>query len=260
MTPRPFSGIRIAALWLTVVLLGTAGLLSSSDAADLRIAVAANFAEPAEALAAAFETKSGIAVSVSSGSSGALFAQIAQGAPFAVFLSADSGRPAELEAQGHAVGGSRFTYALGTLVLWSADTTLIDGTSNVLGTDRFSHLAIANPETAPYGAAALEVLAALGLTETVRERIVTGQSVAQTFQFVQSGNAELGFVALSQLVNEGGGSQWQVPSDLHQPIRQDAVLLTDAAENPVALAFMAFLKGPEAREIIAQFGYGLPED
>ncbi len=236
------------------------GLLSPGAtviAAELRVAVAANFAVPAEAIARAFTEKTGTEVSISTGSSGALFAQITQGAPFSVFLSADAARPERLESQGLGVAGSRFTYALGRLVLWSRDPDLISGDDSVLRTENYTHLSIANPESAPYGAAALEVLKALGILTAVDDRLVTGQSVAQAFSFVESGNAELGFVALSQIPKTDEGSRWLVPDNLYAPIRQDAVLLD--ANDDQARAFMDFLKSTQVREIIAQFGYNLAE-
>lgn len=243
----------LVALGLLALLAG----LTPAVAGELRIAVAANFAAPAEDLAAAFEAETGTRVTVSTGSSGALFAQITQGAPFAIFLSADAARPAALEDQGLAIAGSRFTYALGKLALWSKDADVVDADGAVLKTGTFTHLAIANPETAPYGAAAIETLDALGVLPAVESRLVIGQSVAQAFQFVESGNAELGFVALSQLGGDAGGSHWLVPSVLYQPIRQDAALLV--SNNPDADAFIAYLKGTQAREIIAGFGYDLDE-
>ena len=249
--------MRVTRRFAAAVLAIICGVAAPVQGGELRIAVAANFAVPAETLAAAFEAETGTSVSVSSGSSGALFAQITQGAPFAIFLSADAARPKALEDQGLAIAGSRFTYALGKLALWSAEDGVVDDEGAVLRTDRFSHLAIANPETAPYGTAAIESLEALGVLPEVEARLVIGQSVAQAFQFAQSGNAELGFVALSQLGNAAGGSHWLVPSDLYQPIRQDAVLLV--SNNPDADAFIAYLKDSEAREIIAGFGYDLDD-
>lgn len=224
---------------------------------EVRVAVAANFGAPAEALAQAFAEETGHTVSISTGSSGALFAQITQAAPFAVFLSADEERPKALVDQGFAIAGSQMTYALGRLVLWSADPGLVDADGDVLTTDSFAHLAIANPETAPYGAAAMDVLDARGLADALSDRLVTGESIAQAFAFVRSGNAELGFVAASQVASETGGSAWPVPAEMHAPIRQDAVLLE--AGNPAAEAFLDFLGSRKAREIIANFGYDLPE-
>ncbi|MBU1174591.1 MAG: molybdate ABC transporter substrate-binding protein [Alphaproteobacteria bacterium] len=246
---------RVAAPVVASLVLLIAG--SPAFAADLRVAVAANFGAPAQQLAEAFEAETGTRVAISTGSSGALFAQITQGAPFAILLSADEARPKALVDQGFAVKGSQFTYALGRLVLWSPDAELIDSSPAILETDRFSHLAIANPQTAPYGAAAMEVLGALGLEEELAVRIVTGESIAQAFGFVQSGNAELGFIASSQLATAGGGSIWIVPEELHAPIRQDAVLLE--AGNDDAKAFLDFLRSSKGREIVAQFGYGLVE-
>lgn len=255
MSRFPSRVLRMVAPVLLALALVSTGALAF--ASELRIAVAANFAAPAEAVARAFTEKTGIAVSVSTGSTGALFAQITQGAPFSVFLSADSARPQQLEYQGFGVAGSRFTYALGQLVLWSRDPDLITGNGSVLRSGSYTHLAIANPETAPYGAAAMEVLTSLGAVHAVGDRLVTGQSVAQAFSFVESGNAELGFVALSQVEQAGEGSRWLVPKSLYTPIRQDAILLD--ADNDQARVFMDFLKSTQVREIIARFGYSLAE-
>ena len=254
MTVSDFARPILGAVALIAVLTGPA---LPVEAGELRIAVAANFAVPAQALAAAFEAETGTQVSVSTGSSGALFAQITQGAPFALFLSADAARPKALEEAGLAISGSRFTYALGKLALWSKEADVVDANGAVLKTGTYTHLSIANPETAPYGTAAIETLEALGVLPEVEARLVIGQSVAQAFQFVQSGNAELGFVALSQLGGAAGGSHWLVPAALYRPIRQDAVLLV--SNNPDADAFIAYLKQTEAREIIAGFGYDLDD-
>jgi molybdate transport system substrate-binding protein len=240
-----------------VAVLVAAGLCTGTVRADVvRVAVATNFANAMDALAASFAARSEHEVLVSSGSSGAHFAQIKNGAPFHAFFSADAQRPKRLEEEGVAVHGSRFVYAVGRLVLWSARADYVDGDGRVLETGTFRRLAIANPELAPYGAAAREVLRARGLWDALQPKIVRGQDVGQTYSFVYTGNAELGFVAYSQLAQPGHtleGSQWLVPAELHSPIVQEAVLLLD---EPAARAFLEYVKTPEAREIIRRFGYG----
>lgn len=232
----------------------------SAAAAEVHVAVAANFTAPLQAIARQFEQDTGDNVIASFGATGQLFAQIRNGAPFEVFLAADDERPASLEAEGWAVAGSRFTYATGTLALWSAREGYVDDQGRVLTHRTFRHLAIANPKSAPYGLAATQVLDALGLSVAVAPKLVQGQSLSQTLQFVSSGNAELGFVALSQIYKDGkltSGSAWIVPAALHDPIRQDAVLLRTGKENPAARAFVDYLKGPRAAVIIKSFGYQL---
>jgi molybdate transport system substrate-binding protein len=224
-------------------------------AAEVKVAVAANFAEPAKEIAARFKAKTGHDAVLSFGASGQFYAQIANGAPFEVFLSADRERPEKAEAVGLGVGGSRFTYAVGRLVLWSRTSGLVDSRGAVLRTGRFEKLAIADPRTAPYGVAALETLRKLGVYEALRPKLVQGTSITQTFQFAQTGAAELGFVALSQLAGGTGGSRWVVPAAFHAPIDQQAVLLKTGADNPAARAFLAFLKGTEARAIVRKYGY-----
>ena len=223
---------------------------------EVRVAVAANFAPVLAQLAAPFTEASGHHLRVSSGSSGKLYAQISHGAPFDVLLSADAERPRRLEADGQVVAGSRFTYARGRLVLWSAKPGVVDNRGEVLRRGTFRRLAIANPRIAPYGAAAQDVLEGLRLWHAVQGRLVQGEDIGQTFQFVYTGNAELGFVAWSQIKARGeSGSFWLVPEALHRPIEQQAVLLTGAADNAAARAFLEFLCGPRAREIIAAAGY-----
>ncbi len=223
-------------------------------AAETVVAVAANFTEPAKAIAAAFTRATGDTATLSFGSSGSFYTQMTHGAPFEVFLSADAERPAKLEADGLTVPGSRFTYAVGTLVLYSATPGLVDGKGAVLK-GGFAHLAIADPAAAPYGAAAVETLKNLKLYDAVAPRFVTGSSITQAYQFVATGAAELGFVAASQVVNVAGGSRWTVPASLHAPIEQAAVELKTGAANPAAAKFLKFLQGPEARAIIKSYGY-----
>jgi molybdate transport system substrate-binding protein len=224
-------------------------------AAEVRVAVAANFVEAAREIAHAFERESGHRVLMSFGSTGQLYAQISQAAPFEVFLAADQERPALAVREGLALPGSRFTYATGRLVLYSPDPQRVSG-PDTLRTARFTRLAIANPATAPYGAAALQVLRRLGVYETLAERLVRGNNIAQAYQFVATGNAELGFVAQSQLARVRGGSRWRVPVRLHPPVAQDAVLLANGRDNPAAGAFLAYLRSPEATDIIRTYGYG----
>ncbi|MDI7775006.1 molybdate ABC transporter substrate-binding protein [Asticcacaulis sp. EMRT-3] len=224
-------------------------------AADLNVAVAANFTQPAKDIAAAFEAKTGTHVALSFGSSGAFFSQIEQGAPFEVFLSADALRPQKLEADGFGVKGTRFTYAKGALVLWSAAPGYIDAHGAVLTKGGFQHLAIADPAAAPYGQAAVETLQKLGLYPALAPKLVKGASIGQTYGFVQTGAAELGFVALSQVIHQTGGSRWIVPASDYAPIEQQAILLTPGKDDPSAKAWLAFLKSPPALKIIASYGY-----
>ncbi|HSU98956.1 MAG TPA: molybdate ABC transporter substrate-binding protein [Roseiarcus sp.] len=221
-----------------------------------RVAVAANFTEPAKAIAALFKRKTGHEAVLSFGASGAFLTQITHGAPFDVFLSADEERPKAALDQGFAIPDSRFTYAIGRLVLWSRVVDVTNGEA-ALKAGNFQKLSIANPVSAPYGTAAVETMKALGAYGALKPKIVQGASIAQAFQFVDTRNAELGFVALSQLHEVTNGTRWEVPAKLYSPIRQDAVLLTTGADSEASKAFLAFLKAPEARAIIQQFGYGL---
>lgn len=224
-------------------------------AGETKVAVAANFTDAAKEIAARFKAKTGHEASLSFGSSGQFYAQIANGAPFEVFLSADAERPLKAEAEGLAVPGSRFTYATGRLVLYSKTPGLADGKGAVLKTGKFDKLSIADPKTAPYGEAAVETLTKLKLYDALKPKIVQGSSITQAFQYVQTGAAELGFVALSQVINEPGGSRWLVPAADHAPIDQQAVLLKTGEKSEAARAFLAFLKGPEAKAIIRRYGY-----
>ena len=241
----------LSRLWFGTLLLS----LSSALADPIHIAVASNFSDAARALAARFEARRGERISLVLGSTGKLYAQIRHGAPFAAFLAADAERPRLLERQGLARPGSRFTYAVGRLVLWSPRPGYVDPRGEVLAKGDFRHLAIANPRLAPYGRAARQVLEGLGLWTALQDRLVRGENVGQAFQFVRSGNAELGLVALSQARRAGGGSYWQPPAGSHAPIEQQAVRLTDA---PAARAFLAFLRSDEGRGLIHSFGYATP--
>lgn len=228
-----------------------------AKAEEVQVAVAANFVSTLKDIAAQFEKGSKHNVQITPGSSGKVYAQIKNGAPFDVFLSADDERPKLLEDEGLGVKGSRFTYAVGQLVLWSQDPSLVTG-QDTLKTATFKHLAIANPKTAPYGAAAMQAMIKLGLWESLQPRIVMGENLGQTVGFLESGNAELGFLALSQVLDEklkGKGSRWDVPESLHEPIRQDAVLLTKGESNPAAKALMEFLHSPQARLTMERYGY-----
>ncbi len=229
-------------------------MLSPAVAASTRVAVAANFTEAAQEIAAAFTAATGDIAELSFGSTGTLYTQISQGAPSQVFLAADAERPAKAIAEGLAVDGSRFTYATGRLVLYSSEPSRVTG-ETTLTEGAFDRLAIANPATAPYGAAAVAVLDALGVYEAVRPKLVQGTSIAQAYQFVATGNAELGLVALAQIAGKPGGSRWQVPAELHAPIDQDAVLLEAGRDSAAAGAFLDFLKSPEAAAIIRRYGY-----
>lgn len=242
----------LALLSLVVPALGRAG--------QAHVAVAANFAAPLKAIATELEKATGHSLKITVGATGKLYAQIKNGAPFDVLLAADTHTPAQLEADGLAQAGSRFTYATGKLVLWSANAATVDAQGEVLRTGNFRKLAFASPKVAPYGTAALQVMGKLGLSAALAPKLVQGESIGQTFGFVFTGNAELGFVALSQVL-EGGqlksGSMWVVPQPLYQPIRQDAVVLHRGAPNPAAQALIALLKSPRIQALIRAYGYDL---
>jgi molybdate transport system substrate-binding protein len=235
-------------------------LLPTAAFADtVSVAVAAHFAPTLQALAPAFRAATRHELHVTPGSTGKLRTQIVQGAPFAVFLAADATTPAQLEVTGHGVAGTRFTYALGRLALWSRQPELVDDRAQVLFALDGKKLALANPRLAPYGAAAEAVLRRLRRWEALQAQLVLGENVAQAFQFVQSGNAALGFVPLSFLAGGAqSGSQWLVPAALHPPLVHDAVLLNPGAAQPAARQFLAFLHSPGARTVIRQHGYDLP--
>lgn len=231
-----------------------------AHASVVQVAVAANFAAPMKRIAAEFERATGDKAVVSLGSTGNFYVQIRNGAPYQVFLSADAATPKKLEREGLAVAGTGFTYAIGKLVLWSAQPGFVDGHGDVLKKGSFHHLAVANPKLAPYGAAAYETLRKLGLLTSLTPKLVEGQNIAQTYQFVRSGNAEIGFVALSEVYKDSrlkAGSAWIVPAGFYTPIRQDAVLLKKGANDPAAKAFLKFLRGPQARAVVQAYGYGL---
>ena len=232
---------------------------SAAPAGEVQVAVAANFAGPIGKIGEAFTAATGHSLKVSTGATGKFYTQIISGAPFEVLVAADDETPKKLVAEGYAVAGTNFTYALGRLVLWSAQPGFVDAQGAVLASDKVRHVAIANPKVAPYGAAAIEVIKARGLSDAMTPRLVTAESIAQAYQFVFTGNAEVGFVALSQVAVPGKprvGSYWLVPQDLHGEIRQDAVLLKAGEKNPVAAAWLAYLKSEAAKQLIRDFGYG----
>lgn len=234
--------------------LALAGLAVPAWAAETNIAVAANFTDAAREIGAAFKAKTGHDAVFSFGSSGQLYTQITQDAPFQIMLSADDERPKKAVADGLGVPGSPFTYAIGKLVLWSKQPGLVQGEATLTRAG-FNKLSICNPVAAPYGAAAVQTMKSLKLYESLEPKFVIGANISQAYHFVRTGNAEIGFVALSQVVDDKTGSRWVVPQGLYTPIRQDAVLLKKGADNPAATAFMDFLKGPEVKAIIEAYGY-----
>lgn len=252
---------RLIKKFLVGALMSFSAALGSAHAVGAKpvpAAVASNFIAPMTALVARFEADTGIKVAVSYGSSGKLSAQIRHGAPFQIFLSADQIKPKTLEKDGWVVPGSRFTYAIGALALWSAEPSFEDELLARLHSGDFNKVALANPKIAPYGVAAQEVLTALGLEDTTRSKWVLGENIAQVYQFVATKNANLGFVALAQIIDRGplaDGFSWTVPETLYQPIRQDAVLLLNAKDNPEAQAFLDFLGRPETQRLIESYGY-----
>ncbi|HEY6093771.1 MAG TPA: molybdate ABC transporter substrate-binding protein [Gallionellaceae bacterium] len=246
---------RMSIFFLSLLVFST-----EAQAEDVQVAVAANFAAPMKIIAAEFEKATGHKAQLSFGATGMFYAQIKNGAPFQVFLSADDETPVKLEQEDMIVAGSRFTYAIGTLVLWSPKPGFVDDKGAVLSRGDFSRLSIANPRLAPYGAAALETLDKLGLSSALQAKLVQGINIAQTQQFIISGNAELGFIALSQVMKDGKiaeGSAWVVPESMHKPIRQDAVLLNSGSKNVAAVALLKFMREPAAVAIIKAYGYRL---
>jgi molybdate transport system substrate-binding protein len=244
-------------LGLVAGLGAVAAMVLPAMAATVPVAVAANFTGTAKQLAQAFEAATGNRLQLSFGSSGTLYAQISQGAPFEIFLSADTERPKKAVSDGLGVSGTEFIYAVGKLVLYSPSLDLADG-AKILEAGSFAHLAVADARTAPYGAAAVETIEALGLKDALQRKLVIGENISQTLAFVESGNAELGFVALSQVMG-APGSQWVVPPNLYQPIEQGAVLLAPGRTDPAAQAFLAFLKSGQAAAIIEKAGYGMAQ-
>jgi molybdate transport system substrate-binding protein len=245
---------------LTTLLALTLAGWGLAGAETVQVAVASNFAAPMQKIAAAFEKDSGHKAVLSLGATGKFYTQVRNGAPFAVLLAADDETPARMQKEGLAVPGSAFTYAIGQLVLWSANSAAVDAQGAVLNAPLNGKLALADPKLAPYGAAALQVLQQRGLVDKLRPHFVLGENIAQTFQFVKTGNASMGFVALSQVMQDGkvtSGSAWVVPAALHEPIRQDAVLLRQGADNPAAKALLQYLRTDAARAVIRAYGYSV---
>lgn len=244
---------------ISLLLVSVMGLSSAVRAEEISVAVAANFTAPMQKIAAEFEKDTGHKVAAAFGATGKFYAQIKNGAPFDVLLAADDETPAKLVKENAAAAGSEFTYAIGKLVLWSAKPAIVDGAGDVLKNGGFDHIAIANPKLAPYGAAAVETMKALGVYDVLQPKIVTGESIAQAQQFISSGNALLGFVALSQVLKDGKieGSAWVVPGKLYSPIRQNAVILDKGKGKPAAEALLKYLKSDKAKAIIKSFGYEL---
>lgn len=241
-----------------VIALLLLAISTTSRADEVQIAVAANFTASSKLIAESFEKETGHKAQLAFGATGKFYAQIKNGAPFEVLLSADDETPARLEREGAAVAGTRFTYATGRLVLWSAKPGYVDDKGEVLRKGDFKHVSIANPKLAPYGLAAMEVVSALKLADAIQPKIVQAENIAQAHQFIVSGNAEIGFIALSQVSRDGRipeGSAWLVPANLHQPIRQDAVILEKGRGKPAAEAWMKYLRGDKARAVIKSFGY-----
>jgi molybdate transport system substrate-binding protein len=239
-------------------LIGVIGLGASARADEVNVAVAANFAGAFQKITAAFQADTGHTVISSVGSTGKFYQQVKAGAPFDVLLAADEATPKKLENEGLAVKGQHFTYAKGKLVLWSAKPDGVDAKGEVLRKDNFEKLALADPKLAPYGAAGLEALGKLGVLDKLRPKIVLGESIAQAYQFIATGNAEVGFVALSQVAppdKAPTGSWWVVPANLYEPLLQDAALLKKAEGSVAAKALLAYLKGDKARAIIKSYGY-----
>ncbi len=235
-----------------LIAVGGCGL---AHAAETQVAVAANFAEPAKAIAAAFQLASGHTATINVGATGAFYSQITHGAPFEVLLAADAATPERLEKEGLAAPGTRFTYAVGRLVLYSTTPGLVDQNGYILRRGAFNKLAIADPVLAPYGLAAMQVMTKLGLAEALAPKLVKGTSLTQAYQFTSTGAADLGFVAYSQVITVAAGSRWLVPARLHAPITQQAVLLKTGTRNPAATAFIKYLHSRQAVAIIRSYGY-----
>lgn len=243
----------------TMAMLLAAVLATAAQADEVGVAVAANFTDATRDIVPLFEKATGHKVKVSFGSTGKLYAQIEHGAPFEVFLAADSKRPKRAVREGLAIEGTRFTYAKGKLALWSPEPDAFDNPETFLKSSNFNRIAIANPKTAPYGLAAQQVMEHIGVWKSLQPKLVRGDSIAQTFQFTATGNTEIGFVALSQLTawKESEGTQWTIPQSYYAPIEQQAVLLKKGADNQAAKAFLDFLKSDEARAVISSYGYGV---
>jgi len=244
---------------IAILLASLTGFAAQVHADEVTVAVAANFTAPMQKIAADFEKDTGHKVVSAFGATGKFYAQIKNGAPFEVLLAADDETPAKLVTENTAVLGTSFTYAIGKLVLWSAKPAVVDGAGEVLKKGGFDHIAMANPKLAPYGAAAVQAMKALGVYDSLQAKLVTAENISQSHQFVSTGNALLGFVALSQVLKDGKieGSAWLVPAKLYSPIRQDAVILDKGKGKPAAEAFMKYLKGVKAKAVIKSYGYDL---
>jgi molybdate transport system substrate-binding protein len=253
--PNAKSYLRARSWAAAAAVVAIAFAATAARAGEVKVAVAANFTDTVKEIGALFEKATGHKPVFSFGSTGQLYTQISQGAPFEVFLAADQARPKKAVAEGFAVGDSLFTYATGKVVLFSKDKNRVKGEAT-LKDGNFTKVAIANPKTAPYGAAAVAAMKSLGVYDKIGPKIVQGNNISQTYQFVDTGNAEIGFVALSQVIRKNEGSRWIVPANLYPPIAQDAVLLKKGADNEAARAFVAFLKGKEARAVKEKYGYG----
>jgi len=242
------------------ILIAAMFVAAGAHADEVQVAVAANFTAPIKQIAPDFEKDTGHKIVAAYGATGKFYAQIKNGAPFEVLLAADDETPSKLVKEGAGIAGSNFTYAIGKLVLWSAMPAIVDAKGEVLKKGSFDHIAMANPKLAPYGAAAMDVMKAIGVLDVLQPKIVTAENIGQTYQFVTSGNALLGFVALSQVMKDGKigeGSAWVIPANLYQPIKQDAVILDKGKGKPAVEALMKYLKGDKARAVIKSYGYGL---
>jgi molybdate transport system substrate-binding protein len=245
----------------SILAIALAAYATTLRAEEAVLAVAANFSAPMQQIASLFQKDTGHTMKLSFGATGAIYAQIKNGAPFDVFLSADQSTAQKLALEGMAVPNSRFTYATGQLALWSKQKDLVDGNGQILKSNSIQRIAVANPKLAPYGAAALETITRLGLLNELQPKLVQGDNISQTYQFVFTQNAPIGFVALSQIYADGSitsGSAWIVPSHLYKPIDQDAILLQKGVNNAAAKALMLYLKGDKARQIIKSYGYLVP--
>lgn len=243
---------------LTLIFFWVLFLPSLAHAGQTIVAVAANFTQPAKDIAKIFEKKTGNGVTLSFGATGSFYTQIKNGAPYEVFLAADAERTQKLRDEGFGVSGTEFTYAIGKLVLWSAKANIVTGVET-LDDATIQHIAFCNPDAAPYGRAAVETMQTLKKYQKLAPKLVEGHNIAQAFQFVKTGNAEIGFVALSQVINEKSGSQWLVPQQYYQPIKQNAILLKKGKDNKTANDFLLFLKTDEAKNILQNYGYDLPK-
>lgn len=252
-----FKPVKLSKILIGLLMMATSVIASAEN---VSVAVAANFKETLQEISANFQRATGHTVSISSEGSGKIVAQIKNGADYDIFLSADQAKPIKLEKEGGIVPGSRFTYAVGKLALWSATPGVVDSKGSILERGGYQHLAIADPKLAPYGLAATQVLQKYGLAEKINPWLVVGKNIGTTFSYVETGNAEIGFVALSQIWKNGrlthGGSYWLVPSRYYKPIRQDAVLLPHGRNNAAAIALMKYLKSPAARKVMKSYGYG----